>query len=199
MKKYFVWKDANCNGINPEWLEISGKEFHKIVSDPENKRWFIKWYDEDGECPDVFWYEVTYRVYLDHKEQKAREAYRRKKFFDENTLIVDFEEVLYYDDDGPVTRADTIVDEDAYVEPNPEEQLILDLQEALKTLSQEERELIDLLFLKNDDHKSERQIAKELGIPDMTINSRKKKIMQKLRLAFVQNGNFSGNSKWRGK
>lgn len=41
--KYFIWKDEKCKGINPEWLEISGKEFYRLVSKPENAhRKFIK-------------------------------------------------------------------------------------------------------------------------------------------------------------
>ena len=195
MKRYFIWKDANCNGIDPEWLEIKGKEFLEIVRDPENKRRFIQWHDEDGECPDVVWYEVTNRDYLDYKKEMAMEAYKRKKFYDENTLIVDLDEVIYYDDDDPVTRADTIADRTAYIEPYSEEQFILDLQDALQVLSEAERNLIDLLFLKNDSHKSERQIAEELGIPHRTINSRKKRIFKKISTTFAQNGNFSGNSK----
>ncbi len=187
MKKYLIWKDANCNGINPEWIEVSGKEFHTIVSDPANKRRFIKWFDEDGECPDVIWYEVDYKTYLDHKEEKAREAYRRKKFFDENTLIVDFDEVLYYDDDGPVTRGDTIIDEDAYIEPNAEQQLVADLYEVLDTLSNDERALIDLLFLKNNENKSVAKIARELGMPQQSLNYRKNVILKKMRGRFGRN------------
>lgn len=186
MKRYFVWKDANCNGINPEWIELSGRQFKEFVKRPENKnRYFIK-FNEDEEDTFTSVIEATKERFLEYDRERKKKAYNRKKCFDEHFLFVDLEEILYYDDDGPVTRADTIVDEDAYVEPNSEEQLILNLHEALKTLSPEERRLIDLLFLQNDG-KSEVKIARELGVPQQTLNYRKNVILKKLRAWFGRN------------
>ena len=95
---------------------------------------------------------------------------------------MDLDEVVYYDDDDPITRAEIIADEDAYVEPNQEQLLINELYDALEALSSEERELVDLLFLKNDDHKSERKIAEEFGVPQKTLNCRKQAIIKKLKM-----------------
>ena len=40
---YFVWKDPNCNGVNPEWIQMTSKRFKDFVSEPENaKRKFIR-------------------------------------------------------------------------------------------------------------------------------------------------------------
>ncbi len=42
---FFVWKDPNCNGVNPEWIQMTGKQFHEFIIRPENqKRKFIKEY-----------------------------------------------------------------------------------------------------------------------------------------------------------
>ena len=41
--KYFVWKDPNCNGVNPEWIQITRNQFNLFVNEPMNiKRKFIK-------------------------------------------------------------------------------------------------------------------------------------------------------------
>lgn len=187
-RRYFVWKDAACKGINPEWIELTGKQFKEFVHNPENKnRYFVK-FNEDEEETFTSVVEATYENYLEYDRERKKKAYNGKKGFEEHVLFVDLEEVLYYDDDGPVTRADTIVDEDAYVEPNSERQMIAELYEALEALSPDERSLIDLLFLENDEKKSEREIAKEIGLPDMTLNYRKNKILKKLRTAMTQKG-----------
>ena len=65
--------------------------------------------------------------------------------------------------------------------------MISTLYEALDTLTSDERALINLLFLENDEGKSEREISREMGIPQKTLNCRKMKILQKLRSAFAQN------------
>ena len=42
-KKFLVWKDKNCNGVNPEWLFLTGDEFYEFIQKEENKgRHFIK-------------------------------------------------------------------------------------------------------------------------------------------------------------
>lgn len=40
--KYFIWKDEKCKGINPEWLEISGREFYSLLKESPKKRYFEK-------------------------------------------------------------------------------------------------------------------------------------------------------------
>jgi RNA polymerase sigma factor (sigma-70 family) len=181
-RRYFVWKDAACKGINPEWIELTGKQFKEFVNNPENKnRYFIK-FNEDEEDTFTSVVEATYENYLEYDRERKKKAYNGKKAFDEHTVFVDLDEVVYYDDDDPITRAEIIADEDAYVEPNHEQLLINELYDALEALSYEERELVDLLFLKNDDHKSERRIAEELGVPQKTLNCRKQAIIKKLKM-----------------
>lgn len=36
-KYYLVWKDATCNGVNPEWIFMTGKDFYKFIKKTENK------------------------------------------------------------------------------------------------------------------------------------------------------------------
>jgi RNA polymerase sigma factor (sigma-70 family) len=67
----------------------------------------------------------------------------------------------------------------ALVDEIVEDKLLLDmLSKALSELTDEERFLIDELFY-ND--KTERQVAKETGIPQTTLNYQKNKIIKWLR------------------
>jgi hypothetical protein len=59
--KYFVWKDANCNGVNPEWIEMDGRTFYAFTKDPANKdRRFVRLGNEVCEEADIIYLEATY-------------------------------------------------------------------------------------------------------------------------------------------
>ena len=41
-KKYFIWKDPACNGMDIEWVELNGRAFYDLLKKPENgERRFI--------------------------------------------------------------------------------------------------------------------------------------------------------------
>ena len=79
-KRYFVWKNANCNGVNPEWIELSGKEFYEFQKKVENKtRYFATL--AHPELDDVCYVmECTFEDYLkNHKESKRNELMKKLK------------------------------------------------------------------------------------------------------------------------
>ena len=47
-KQYFVWKDPNCNGINPEWLEMTPREFYLFRKEPQNRTRLFVTLDDGG-------------------------------------------------------------------------------------------------------------------------------------------------------
>jgi len=70
----------------------------------------------------------------------------------------------------------------ALVDEIVEDKLLLDmLSKALSELTDEERFLIDELFYQE---KSERTVARETGLPQKTINNRKRAIINKLKKFF---------------
>ena len=183
MKRYLVWKDGKFNGPEDEfWTELSGKEFYALVKSPNgNGRYFIHYFDwEDPEAGD-WYYEATKESYDKwHVYQQAK--YRKLMEKLQNPIeFVSLDQVLYYDDNGdPITLADTIPEE-------VPDAIYGEMDEVIATLKPEEQALINLLFLDNFEDKSERQIAKELGLPQKTLNCRKMAILQKLRSVFAQN------------
>jgi RNA polymerase sigma factor (sigma-70 family) len=116
--------------------------------------------------------EVSEAVY--HAYHKAREAERYQK-----KLIHQFERSLdQFQYDGVnleflITRFQPSK-EDKLIEQEQFHKLWL----ALKSLTEEERLLIQELFF---NEKSERKLAIELGVPRMTLNDRKHRILKKMR------------------
>ena len=86
---FFVWKDPNCNGVNPEWIQMTGTEFHEFITKPENsKRTFIKEpIDPEHLGKGFFKMEVT------PKEYKKRDAQRKKR--ERSTDLLDLRRIRY--------------------------------------------------------------------------------------------------------
>ena len=185
MKRYFVWKDANCNGINPEWLEISGEEFMKLKEN-EPKRRFIPCYDEDDPESDVFLYEATKENYNEWNRDQMRYHYR-DAVFHQKYKFVSLDDLVSEDDEEGLTWAEVIPDTSEEDAAAHEEWLewhdkaIAALREALKELKPKELETVNLIFLNNPEKKSEVVLGKENDIPQRTLNNRKNAVLKKLR------------------
>ena len=75
--KYYIWKGPNCNGTQPDWIEISGTQFLDLGKDKTQKRYFKRIDDGVEDGADVLIMETTYEEYKDwHKKQESK---RRKK------------------------------------------------------------------------------------------------------------------------
>ncbi len=177
-KQYLIWKDRNCNGINPEWISLTGKEYFEFLHKEENKgRFFIK-IPSLGDGDDTITIETTKEKHdkaeADRKEE-ARKLEYKKKFVtfsfdvtDEANDLMIYELLGNMQDDLEETMEKTI--------------LLEKLPKALESLTDKEREIIDLYYF--TDGATEQSVAKKLGIPQQTLNSRKLAILKKLKNFF---------------
>ena len=151
-------------------LEISGSEFYRIVGDLEGeRRYFIRLTDDlDFECAEIL-IEVPKEEYLAWKKENNRYLYQRqlKSYYAE----VPLDDALLF----------------LYMEsPNEPERLfekrenLIRLQNAFASLTEEEKELIWLLYLCKEPL-SETQAASVLHISQQAVNKRKKKILEKMK------------------
>ena len=197
MKRYFIWKDANCNGIDPEWLEVKSDEFNRITAEhPERK--FIPSYDEDDPEDDWYIYEATAESYKEWNRARMRYLRHNKQFYDKY-MVVNLDELIDEEDEEGLTWAEIIPDtreEDAAAHEawlEWRKSVIAALTEALSELSPEEMQTIKLIILNNPGKKSEVELARENNIPRKTLNNRKlailKKINKKLKKKLARNEN----------
>ena len=154
-------------------IEISGSEFYRIVSDSNAEkmepRYFIHLTDDiDYECPEIF-VEVSKEDYAEWKREYNLHLYRRK--IKSCYVEVPFDDALLF----------------LYMEQaNDPEHLfekrenLIRLQNALASLTEEEKELIWLLYLCKEPL-SETQAASVLHISQQAVNKRKKKILEKMK------------------
>lgn len=118
-------------------------------------------------------YEVTKEQYYKYRKEQDRHDYLRK--LEEEAVILSLDSLGVEGRDGEVFIADSKVN----VEEEVVHKIMLDkLRAALDKLSSEELMLIDLVYTQL---KSEREISKITGIPQKSVNNKKKKLLEKLR------------------
>jgi DNA-directed RNA polymerase specialized sigma subunit len=183
-KIYLVWKDASCNGIEPEWIFMDGRCFYSFIKKPENKgRYFMTLDDRICNDADIVTVECTRERYKAWRVQKNHERYLDRCA--ESRSTVSISEVFNESED--LTYEEVLADDADF-----EEDLIRVaknklLNEFFDTLSDKDKDLLDLLYIKNKD-KPESAIAIEIGVPQQTLNNRKLVLRKKLQKFLGKNG-----------
>ena len=156
-KKYYVWKNRECQGINPEWIELTGKEFVELCKankdlPDEEKRWFYKLPGlEEGD--DYLVLECTKEKYLESQNEKEKRAYKVNLWDEFNIVSLDYK---YTDSSGEeYSLGDMVADPNANVE---NDYLSGVLYDAIDQLDISDKEFI-LYWIK----------SKKMGMPDENI------------------------------
>jgi len=179
---YWIWKDASCNGINPDWQELNGREFYAFARSPEAQgRYFVrlKSTEPDGSDGEIVM-EANKANYDDWLREKNHANYLRREG-------IGIEIISYHGlegDDG-VYGEELLEDtnqntEDDFVES---EDLRL-LPQALATLNDEDRQIIDYLYL-SDESNSLQGYADKMGISKQLAYSRKKRALMELSKFYI--------------
>lgn len=185
MKKiYLRWKDENCNGINPEWIEMTGKQFLEFKRRPENKhRKFIECIDEYQDTATVV-IEATQESY---KKWHCEDVSRRRKIAEAiktGYITMSMDEEIHGTDVDEMTLHDVVANETVDVEGEAIKYCeIRRLNEVLAKLSADELELIKEMYL-SDTPLSERAYAERLGISSVAVHKRKTTVLKKIRKYF---------------
>lgn len=180
--KYFIWKDEKCKGINPEWLEISGREFYSLLKESPKKRYFEKIDEcvEDG--ADVLVFETTYERYKKwHREHERKRRSKRLELKYINSII--------FLNDYIVSSEGYLNDFIADIDENVEDKALKNieyfvLQDAIKNLNDEEKLVLDIVKKAMEENKSERGICKELGIDREKFRYQREKVFKKIKKYF---------------
>lgn len=120
--------------------------------------------------------EVSEEIYKEYYKMRRRERYLEERDSAHGQLLYSQFDNVYEDILGEELLKDSTREDvcDFVVK----KVMIEKLRKSLELLSDEELELIIHLFYQE---KSQRQISREISIPVMTINSRKDRILKKLK------------------
>ena len=116
--------------------------------------------------------EVDEIAYHDFYKEENREDYRQKLAIRNN--VISMESLV----SGEFNECNLVADEGEPLDEKIMRQIMIEkLPEAIATLTDEEKELVRQLYFEN---MSERQISSLTGVPQKTINNRRKRILKKL-------------------
>lgn len=117
--------------------------------------------------------EVSESFYLDFYKDKRRQKYLDECAAQYGTISYD---MLSTDD---FNGEDILIDRDVDIAEEVAEKMTMEkLKQSMSLLSDGERELLDVLYFQG---RSEREWSKVSGIPQKTINDRKRRILAKLK------------------
>lgn len=174
-RRYYRKKDPSVQGTDIRWIEMNGLEFCDFVASPEGKdRYFIDL--------DEYVIEATKEIYDEWHREKAWKIRQMKLKKIKGIEIASFQSsaISQFGHGEEVTPDPTVdVEDDAICLAE-----IKELRVALCQLDDSSRLLIQKLFL-DEDRKSEREMAKLLGISQPAVHKRKIKLLEKLRLLVI--------------
>lgn len=184
-KYYLAWKNAACNGVNPEWIFMTGKEFYSFIKKPENKnRYFITLDNRVCTDEDIITMECTKEKYQEWRVQKNHEAYLDKFKREHECISIN----SYIPDSETMTYEEVITDDSVDVEDDlmriAKNKLMKDFFE---TLQPEEKAVIKHLYIENT-ALNETEVAIKIGIPRQTLNHKKINLRKKLKTFLSRNG-----------
>ena len=186
-KKYYAWKNRDCQGITPEWIELTGKEFVELCKankdlPDEEKRWFYKLPPlEEGddylilECTKKDYLKSQVRANVNYKKKKREEPHKSKYTF----CSLDYK---YTDNSGEeYTLADIVGDPRVNIE---DDYMNLALYAAIDLLNDDYRNFILYWIENKKDGLSDDRIAASLNISRDKLRWMYKQICDELRKNF---------------
>lgn len=174
MKKFFVKRNPKSHKENIEWIEMTGQEFYKFISAPENKdRRFIDFED--------YMIEATKAEYAQWRKEKDHTDYLREQEEGWTTISL-YSTDITESADGE----DVIADETIDVQLQVMNKLELEcLRLALNELDDESYQLMYDLYL-SENRKTQRELARELGVRQNSVWYRTNKIRENLKFLLVK-------------
>lgn len=166
--RYFRRKDPKCKPEKIEWVEMSGIEFYRFVKSPEGRgRHFI-------DMGDVVLEASKHEAQV-HRAEKDHSDYLKEQEEGWSTLSI-----YTIEDEQGCSGEEIAIDDKHDVEAEAIMRMeTAALQKALTRLDVQSYQLIYSLYLA-DSRKTLRQLSQDSGIPVMTLQDRKKKILTKL-------------------
>lgn len=181
-KKYYAWKNANCNGNNPEWIEMNGYEFMCFKRQEENKHRLFICLDGEHESEQIV-IEATKEHYVKWRKESRHSKYLKQ--FEEREVVLSLDHPLEKTD--TCSLSETIADESSdFVEELLLRELKKDLPKAIATLTEREKQIILLRYFSSKDL-TIRDIAKRLNISKSTAQRLIEKAEEKIRKFFGTN------------
>lgn len=185
MKKEFYIEDENGRYLSEDgkkrWTKLTGRELYEFLQTERGKNaFFYEYVNEQGVRVG---FEVTdKKIELNCKASKRRTQYVNDINARYNYIVVSYDYIAT--EDGESSGDEVIADEySAFIEEVARKADVFNLHQALESLSDEEYELINALYLR-EERMTVRAYAKTKGVSHTAIIKRRNEIFEKIRNYF---------------
>lgn len=178
-KKYYIWKDPACGGVNVVWRELTGREFYVLVRQPENRgRRFIRLGNDVCPEADIIVLEATPEEYTAWKREQNAQDYLSRLRKESLTTSLD----LPPQESELDSLYEAVADKQIDVERAALSHLAHEtLERVLKSLKPDDARLLVDLYVKE---RSAAEIAREQGVHRSTITRRISTVLEQLKKFF---------------
>ena len=185
-KKIYYFEDKNGTILSSDGTRrfrvLTGKQAYAHLNTDECKgKRFYKFFDENGDEINI---ELPQEHVKEYRKQERHEQYVSETQNESGVVIVSIDEIIDKKSGEAIRLEEVIADQDVDVVAEVMHEMDLEtLRKAIQTLDPEEIELLNYLYLSKTPV-SERTMSQKTGIPQKTINNRRKSILQKLKKFF---------------
>lgn len=185
-KRYYRKSDPTQTGERIVWVEMTGREYYRFITDPANRgRFFI-------DMDDVV-LEATREEFRAYKSEQDHRDYLNEQ--EEGWGLVSIYAGEAEDAEGIGNLEDVIASGEEAVEKAALREILLQqLRYSVAALPAEERWLIDAFYL-SPHPMTTRQLSIKTGLPVMTLHNRKAIILEKLGVLTKVEKTFGTNAK----
>lgn len=178
-KKYYIWKDPACGGVNVAWRELTGREFYVLVRQPENRgRRFIRLGNDVCPEADIIVLEATPEEYTAWKREQNAQDYLSRLRRESLTASLD----LPPQESELDSLYEAVADKQIDVERAALSHLAHEtLEQALRSLSVEDAQFLAEIYIQG---KSTVQMAKERGVSQPAIVQKRDRLIKRLQKFF---------------
>lgn len=185
MKKEFYIEDENGSYLSEDgkkrWTKLTGRELYEFLQTERGKNaFFYEYVNEQG-------IRVGFEVRDEKTESKCKASKRRIQYVNDinaqyNYIVVPYDYIAT--EDGESSGDEVIADEYSdFLEGVAHKADVFNLHQALESLSDEEYELINALYL-SEERMTVRAYAKTKGVSHTAIIKRRNEIFEKIRNYF---------------
>lgn len=180
-KQYFIWNNATPN----EWVQITGQEFYALVnSESAQKRYFIHIPNQSDSTsePDDIYIEASLKQYKAYLKERNHTDYLGRHA--QKICTVSLEQPIRTHLDDEISLHEILPDQSVCVADEATENMVrAAVQDAMKSLSKDELELVNALFI---DGISQGEFAVKYGVSQQAVSKQRKKVIEKIKKLVVE-------------
>ncbi len=188
--KFYAWKNPNCNGENPEYIEMSKKQFFEFIRKDENKHRKFKPIVKALATDPIYYFEVVPKEQYEWRKKLKRMKLKKEKTPDYKLVSMDYplsEHSVYTLHE--IIPDDSVSVEELLIQKYENQERKKWFEGSFIVLTQKQLKVVLAIYHNNEGLK-EHELANELGISQKAFSNRKIAGYEKIKVFLSKSVDF---------